>query len=107
MLLGVPVILTGYSGVMDFADAETACIVNYTLVPVALEEYPGVEQQRWADADVADAARHMRWIHDQPEAARAMALRGQQRIKHELSPAKVGAAMIEMLTNDAAARYEA
>ena len=97
MLLGVPVILTGYSGTADFADDDTACVVDYTLVPVEQTDYPGVEHQRWAEADIADAARHMRWIHEQPDQAHMLALRGQQRIGDLLSPAKVGSAMIAML----------
>jgi glycosyltransferase involved in cell wall biosynthesis len=100
MLLGVPVILTGYSGTADFADADTACVVDYTLVPVGLTDYPGVENQRWAEADIADAARHLRWVHERPEEARMLALRGQLRIRDKLSPAKVGAAMVVMLLDE-------
>ncbi len=97
MLLGRPVILTGYSGTNDFADAGCACVVDYTLVPVQPNEYPGVERQRWADADVGQAAAYMRWVHEQPEAALAMAQRGRQRVLELLDPAKVGAAMVAMM----------
>ena len=97
MLLGIPVILTGYSGTADFTDPSCACIVGYTLVPVEPGEYPGVEGQRWAEANVTEAARYMRWIHDEPDAAKAMGLRGQQRASEMLSPAKIGADMLTLL----------
>ena len=97
MLLGVPVIVTGYSGTTDFTDPSCAYIVGYSLVPVEPGQYPGVEGQRWAEADVADAARHMRWIHDEPEAAREMGLRGQQRVHQQLSTAEVGRSLRAML----------
>jgi glycosyltransferase involved in cell wall biosynthesis len=97
MLLGIPVIVTGYSGTLDFTDGSCACVVGYTLVPVMPGEYPGVEGQRWAEADVAQAARYMRWIQEEPEAARAMGLRGQQRATAMLAPAKIGADMLGLL----------
>ncbi len=97
MLLGIPVILTGYSGTTDFADENCACVVGYTLVPVQPGEYPGVEGQRWAEPDVSQAAGFMRWIHQEPQAARAMGLRGQARAEGMLAPAKIGADMLALL----------
>ena len=58
MLLGVPVILTGYSGTNDFADESCACIVPFTMVDVQTDEYPGVEGQRWAEPDLQTAAHY-------------------------------------------------
>ncbi len=97
MLLGIPVIVTGYSGTADYADPDCACIVDYTLVPVAQREYPGVEGQRWAEADVAQATGYMRWIHENPRLARQLGERGRTRIATRLAPATVGAAMVELI----------
>ncbi len=97
MLLGIPVIVTGYSGTADYADADCACVVDYTLVPVLPGEYPGVEGQLWAEADLAQAARSMRWVHDEPERARELGERGRQRVASRLAPAAVGAAMVDMI----------
>ena len=98
MLLGVPVILTGYSGTADFTNADCACVVGYELVDVRPGEYPGVEGQRWAEADVAQAARYMRWVHDDPAEAIAMGLRGQCHAAAMLAPAKIGADLEELLS---------
>lgn len=59
MFLGKPLICTGYSGNLDFMDADSAMLVDYTLVPVNAGEYPFGEGQVWAEADVDQAARYM------------------------------------------------
>jgi len=59
MALGKPVVVTGYSGNMDFTTAENACLVDYRLVPVREGEYPHHSGQVWADPDVDHAARLM------------------------------------------------
>ncbi len=96
MSLGVPVILTGYSGTNDFADETCACVVPYTLVPVKPDEYPGVEGQRWAEPDVQTAAHYMRWVHEHPSDARAMALKGRERVETLLNPVRIGRDLLRL-----------
>ncbi len=100
MLMGKPVILTGYSGTMDFATPDCAYVVGYRLVPVGVGEYPGAEGQAWAEADIAQAARAMRRVHEDPEAARATGARGRARVQHLYAPAVSGRAMLETLGMD-------
>ena len=90
MLLGKPVIMTAYSGTNDFADSDCACLVRYTLRPVEAGEYPGVEGQSWADADISQAAGFMRWVHENPQQARQLGERAKQKIESTLSPTLVG-----------------
>jgi glycosyltransferase involved in cell wall biosynthesis len=100
MLLGKPVILTGYSGTADFATPDCAYVVDYKLKPVAADEYPGVREDvvvSWADPDIDMAAAHMRHVHQQPKAARALGKRARARIEQRYGPKKVGAAMLEAL----------
>ncbi|HTT97655.1 MAG TPA: glycosyltransferase [Rhizomicrobium sp.] len=81
MAFGTPVIATGYSGNADFATEETSYPVSYKLIPVpsggARWE---CENAVWADADVADAARQMRAVFDDYDAARAKASRAREDI---------------------------
>jgi glycosyltransferase involved in cell wall biosynthesis len=65
MNLGVPVICTGYSGNMDFCSEDTAFLVDYTLTALGPDDYIFVRPgQKWAEPDVADAARQMRLVYD-------------------------------------------
>ena len=97
MLLGKPVIATGYSGTVDFATSDCAYVVGYRLVPVGVGEYPGAEGQTWADANIAQAAQAMRRIHEDPDSARATGQRGRARIEHLYSPVVSGRAILAAL----------
>lgn len=73
MSLGKPVVATGWSGNMDFMDEASACLVPYSLVPVAaaLPSYapdvigPG---QVWAEPDIEAAAEWLRLLARDPGA---------------------------------------
>lgn len=65
MLLGKPVLATGWSGNMDFMDEGCAAVVPYTLTPVVDTQHfynPPVlsAPQLWAEPDVVEAARLMK-----------------------------------------------
>jgi glycosyltransferase involved in cell wall biosynthesis len=78
MNLGVPVLATAYSGNMEFCTPDTCWLVDYRLIDVGPRDYIFVRPgQHWAEPDVADAARQMRALHDDPaeRAARAAAAR--------------------------------
>ena len=93
MLLDRPTIVTGYSGTNDFATKDCAYLVDYELIPVATNEYPGVERQRWAEPNLAQAAAHMRRIYDHPEEARRIGERGRAQITRLLAPEVIGQRM--------------
>ena len=71
MALGKPVIATGWSGNMDFMDAENSCLVPFDLVPVGEgTQYQAVSQgleQQWAEPSVEAAARWMAKLDASPE----------------------------------------
>lgn len=63
MLLGKPVIVTGYSGNTDFTLKSNSLLVDYELVPVKEGEYMFYEEgQIWAEPDIAHAAFQMRAV---------------------------------------------
>jgi glycosyltransferase involved in cell wall biosynthesis len=73
MILGKPVIATGYSGNLDFMTEENSFLVPYEMaeVPPGCEPYlPGTP---WAEPDVDVAARLMRQVVDEPDLAAAKA----------------------------------
>ena len=85
MLLGRPVVATGWSGTMDFMDEGTAALVGYRLVPAqdprAVYEAPGAV---WAEADVGQAADWLRHLADDPDARAALGRRGQRAARDRL-----------------------
>ena len=75
VLRRVPVVATAWSGNLDFLRPESSALVPATLVPVrdAFPDYAALPEARWAEADEAFAARALRAVRDDPEAARRRA----------------------------------
>jgi glycosyltransferase involved in cell wall biosynthesis len=77
MLLGKPVIATGWSGNMSFMDRSNSCLVAYSLIPVHGRSYVYSQELLgpravWADPDVANAAEWMRLLADRPDVRAAI-----------------------------------
>nr|WP_233489860.1 glycosyltransferase family 4 protein [Stenotrophomonas maltophilia] len=105
MAMGKPVIATGWSGNMEFMDADSAGLVGFTLVPVGTGEYPGGAGQRWADADVEQAADFMRRFADDRAFAAEVGARGKRMVDRLLSGRHVAAsvaARVEQIKQQAA-----
>ncbi len=85
MLLGKPVIGTGYSGNMDFMNAENSLLVDYRLVNVPEGAYPHSAGQQWADPDIDHAAECMRRLKNDAELRKAIAERGQTFVRAHLN----------------------
>ena len=60
MLMGKPVIATGYSGNLDFMTPDNSLLVSYERVPVAQNFTFYRKGSVWAAPDLSDAARQMR-----------------------------------------------
>ena len=91
MLMGKPVIATNYSGSREFAREETACVVNYSLVPVPEGSYPFSQGQVWAEPDIEHAAVLMRRLANDNSYREKVARSGQRFIIDNFSEAKIGA----------------
>jgi hypothetical protein len=106
MAIGKPVIATGYSGNVDFMNADNSYLLDYTIGRVGpeCEIYP--PEGEWADPSVEHAAELMRRVFEQPREARALGERAAQDIARRLSPAATGAAMRRRLEELAGASAE-
>lgn len=93
VLAGKPVVATGYSGPLDFLDPATASLVDHELRPVGPGQEPYPPDARWAEPDLDDAARLMREVHADPDAARVRAARALDRFQSTHAPAAAGRAM--------------
>ena len=94
MLLGRAVVATGWSGNLDFMDADSAALVGYRLVPArdprGVFEAPGAE---WAEPDIAEAAAHLRRLADDPAGRAALAERGRLTATSRLGDEKLREAL--------------
>lgn len=95
MALGTPVVGTGYSGNMDFMNAENSWLVDYDLVPVGAGEYPHHNGQVWADARIDNAVEQMDAVWSDREAARRKAQRALLHMRREYSTRSVGLRYLE------------
>lgn len=97
MFFARPVICTGYSGVMDFVDRQTAYLVDYDLW--ALSGKHGVYEPGtvFAEPNAEQAAALMRHVLRNGEEARAMGQRAASSVASALSPAAVGARMSALI----------
>ena len=61
MLIGKPVITTGYSGNMDFTTDQNSLLVDYQLVPVQMNSpYQYSKGEMWAEPDIEQAGEYMK-----------------------------------------------
>lgn len=90
MLLGVPVVATNWSATTEFMDADSARLVGYRLVPAidprGVFEAPGAV---WADADIDEAAAHLRALADNPDERVALGEAGRRLVTQRLGDARL------------------
>jgi hypothetical protein len=91
------VIVTNYSGNVDFTTQENAMLVNYRLVPVGLGNAPYGPEALWADPDIEQASHYMSRIASEPELRARLSSAGRSFVRTHLSSAAVGRLMRERL----------
>lgn len=93
MSLGKPVVATAYGGNIEFMNETNSYLVSCepVLVGERVEHYPATA--RWAEPDVEHAARLLRAIHRDPQAAQRRAQRGRADVWALLAPERVGERM--------------
>lgn len=97
MALGIPTIGTGYSGNLDFMNADNSWLVDHTMIPLGNDEYPEGEGQEWADPDVGHAIDLMEEVVSNPAASRARAAQAAMDIARDFSPRAVGLRYLDRL----------
>ena len=97
MAVGKPVIATGYSGNLAFMDEETTYLVPYSLTTLGHAVGPYPAGTVWADPDLDEAARLMREVVDDPDAARERGQRGREALQSRQSLDRAAVFMAERL----------
>jgi glycosyltransferase involved in cell wall biosynthesis len=90
MMLGKPVITTGYSGNLDFTTPGTAALVDHRLVSLAAGDYPFGDNQTWAEPNIHHAAWWMQRLVNTPPLAQRLSDAGRHLTQATYSPAAVG-----------------
>jgi glycosyltransferase involved in cell wall biosynthesis len=86
MYLGKPVIATGYSGNLDFMSAENSLLLDYTMTELDVDEGAYERGSHWAEPDVAQASRYMRWLYENQQAGHELGARAAASIRQTLNP---------------------
>ena len=93
MLVGKPVIGTGYSGNLDFMTRENSLLVEYEMAEITEDRPIYTRGNCWAEPSIEHAASLMREVFVNREEARARALRAQPEIQRLLSLEAAGRRM--------------
>lgn len=64
MLLKTATIATAYSANTEFQTKDTACLVDYHLIPVGRDIYPYKKENLWAEPDTEQAAGYMKKLYE-------------------------------------------
>lgn len=91
MALGKPLVATAYSGNLDFMSDDTGFLVPFRLVEIGPGRAPYPAFGRWAEPDIASAARALREAWESPDEARKRGARARTAILREHGVAARGA----------------
>jgi glycosyltransferase involved in cell wall biosynthesis len=104
MLLGKPVVATGYSGNLQFMTPANSWLVGYELTRVGPGSSIYPADAVWADPAIDHAAELLREVRAGGQAVRERAERGRRDVAELLSPERTGAAARARLERLAALR---
>jgi len=90
MLLGKPVIATGYSGNLDFMNEENSNLVRFKLINVIEGSYPHAKGQVWAEPDVENAVYYLLRLLDDRDYGRNLGQIARRYIRTNFSYRAIG-----------------
>jgi glycosyltransferase involved in cell wall biosynthesis len=97
MFFDKPVVVTAWSGNMDYMTADNSLGVRYNLVPLVEGDYPHWQDQVWADADLEDAAQKVLSLLENPEFGRQLGRRAGIHMRTHFSHRRQGLRYREQL----------
>jgi glycosyltransferase involved in cell wall biosynthesis len=90
---GKPVIVTAYSGNMDFTTPKNSLLVRYRLVEIDRDYGLYRQGAVWADPDLDHAAALLQYVYEHPADARRLGHRARQDVSALFAPLAVGVTM--------------
>lgn len=106
MLLGKPVIATGYSGNLDFMNSGNSLLVpaRKTVLMEPAPPYPA--GTTWSEPDLDAAAAHMRWVRANPGQANELGAKARRELRVQLSVEAAGERIRERVVASFLAAHE-
>jgi len=106
MATGLPVIVTNWSGTVDYSDPSDTLLLDYTMqrsyeFDGIYKDFfePGEHSGRWAEPSLEDLRAKMRWCYEHRDAAKVLGKRAAARIGREWTwDRKVGQLIAEIST---------
>jgi hypothetical protein len=96
---GIPVVATAYAGPLEYLDAEHHQLVSYRLGPVRQQYAFYRLGMRWAEPDVDEATRRLRWVYENRDKAKRMAIEASWCLQERYSIEKIGEVILARLSN--------
>lgn len=90
MFLGKPVIATAYSANTEFMNINNSFPVRYKMVSTGDAYAFAGGKGHWADPNLLHAAELMKFVVENPEKSKEIAIAGQNDVKEILSPKRIG-----------------
>lgn len=90
MFLNKPVIATGYSGNTEFMDFQNSFLVNYKKVQANENLINYDKNTIWSEPDVSHASKLMKYVFENQDVIKPIALRGHQNIIDNFSIKSIG-----------------
>jgi glycosyltransferase involved in cell wall biosynthesis len=99
MSFGKPVIMTRWSGNLDFMTPNNSCGVEYKLVPISGQSGPYMPGQFWADPDIDHAAFFMQKLVGDSRYYAEISKQAQKTIWDDFSPHRIGQLIKKRMTS--------
>lgn len=93
MYLGKPVVITGWSGNMEYSRADACYPVKYSLVKIEKDYYMYKKGMTWAEPDIEDASLGMKKLFEDEEYYNSLATKAKEVIRTQFSPQCIGKKM--------------
>ena len=97
MLLGRPVVATGFSGNVEFMNEHNSLLVDYDLVALSEDIPPYEAGQQWAEPSIEHAARLMRKLFEDPTFANDLGTRAKLDLERRFAHKEAGGAMVRRI----------
>ncbi len=90
MYLGTPTVVTNWSANSEFVTEDSACLVEGSFIDITTQIGPYEKGNRWMNADVSQAAKYIRKLHDDKNYYTQIQQNGAAQVRRALSYERAG-----------------